>query len=127
MGKPRHESSAATKEASEAVTTRNQAKWELAPGFKASWKRYLALSPGIKDAMTEFDQCKRSVPPLRLPGKMKEHKLDGPLKGFYDCHLADDVILIYKPIAGGAYKLIELCDHADLKGPKAKALIARIK
>ena len=46
--------------------------------------------------------------------------MDGPLKGFYDCHLDDDVILIYKPIGNGACKLFAVCTHADLTGPKAK-------
>jgi addiction module RelE/StbE family toxin len=72
--------------------------------------------------MTEFDRCKRSIPPQPLPARMKDHKLDGPLKGFMECHLADDVLLIYKPVPGGAIKLLRICTHADLKGPKAKIL-----
>ena len=81
----------------------------------------------ITAAMTEFNHCKRSVPPVQLPGRMKYDKLDGPLRGFYDCHLADDVILIYKPLANGGYKLFKVCTHADLKGPKAKILAAKLK
>ena len=77
--------------------------------------------------MTQFDRCKRAEPPLRLPGKMQDHKLDGPLRGYYDCHLDDDVILIYKPIGKGAYKLIVVCDHSHLKGPKAKVLSTKLK
>jgi mRNA interferase YafQ len=78
-----------------------EVKWELAPGFKASWKKYIIEYPEIKVAMTEFDHCKRATPPTQLPGKMEDHKLDGPLKGFYDCHLAPDAILIYKPLPNG--------------------------
>jgi mRNA-degrading endonuclease YafQ of YafQ-DinJ toxin-antitoxin module len=58
---------------------------------------------------------------------MKDHKLDGALKGYYDCHLDDDVILIYKPLGKGAYKLITVCDHSDLRGPKAKVLAGKLK
>ncbi|WOJ88281.1 type II toxin-antitoxin system mRNA interferase toxin, RelE/StbE family [Methylocapsa polymorpha] len=105
----------------------NEIKWELAPGFKDSWKKYLKTNSGIKEAMREFDRCKRAVPPIQLPGKMKDHKLDGPLKGYYDCHLDDDVILIYKPIGNGGYKLFRLCEHADLKGPKARILVSHLK
>jgi addiction module RelE/StbE family toxin len=105
----------------------NNVLWEVAPGFKDSWKKYLKTNPLIKSAMTEFDYYKRSIPPQQLPGKMKDHKLDGPFKGFYDCHFDDDVILIYKPIANGAIKLFTICQHADLKGPKAKILSAKIK
>jgi mRNA-degrading endonuclease YafQ of YafQ-DinJ toxin-antitoxin module len=106
---------------------KGEAEWELAPGFKDSWKKHLTKNHEIKAAMTEFDRCKRAVPPTQLPGKMADHKLDGPLKGFMDCHLAQDVILIYKPIAKGAIKLFLLCDHDDLKGVKAKALLRRLK
>ncbi len=102
-------------------------EWELAPGFRESWRLYLQQNPEIRAATTEFDRCKRSVPPLQLPGKMKEHKLDGPLKGFYDCHLANDVILLYKPKVNGGIKLFRVCEHAALKGPKAKALVAKLK
>ena len=79
-----------------------QIQWELAPGFRETWKRLLKENPSIKDAMAEFNRCKRANPPERLPGKMSDHKLDGPLKGFMDCHLAKDVILIYRPLQNGA-------------------------
>jgi mRNA interferase YafQ len=104
---------------------RNDQDWPQASGFKASWKQF--KTDAISDAMTEFDRCKRSNPPRQLPAKMKDHKLDGPLKGFMECHLADDVLLIYKPITGGAIKLLRVCTHADLKGPKAKALAKTLK
>jgi mRNA-degrading endonuclease YafQ of YafQ-DinJ toxin-antitoxin module len=105
---------------------KTEVEWELAPGFKDSWQRALRANPGIKAAMTEFDRCKRATPPTQLPGKMNDHKLDGPLKGYYDTHLDEDVILIYKPIANGAYKLFLICNHSDLRGPKAKTLAARL-
>lgn len=106
---------------------KREVKWELGSGFRDSWKKYLKVHPEIKAAMTEFDTCKRAVPPRQLPGKMHDHKLNGLLKGFMDCHLADDVILIYKPLANGGIKLFSLCDHSDMKGPKAKALRNRLK
>jgi mRNA-degrading endonuclease YafQ of YafQ-DinJ toxin-antitoxin module len=101
-------------------------EWELAAGFRDSWKRYLKVCPGIKTSMTEFNRCKRTDASTPLPGKMKDHKLDGPLKGFMDCHLDDDIILIYKPIASGGIRLFLLCEHSDLTGPKAKSLRKRL-
>jgi len=101
-------------------SARNNAEWELAPGFAESWKQF--KTEEVSEAMTEFDRCKRSIPLHRLPGKMRDHKLDGPLKGFMECHLADDVLLIYRPLPNGAIKLLRVCTHSDLKGPKAKAL-----
>jgi addiction module RelE/StbE family toxin len=102
-------------------------KWELAPGFKASWKKYGKGNADITAEMAEFNRCKRCIPPEQLPGRMQDHKLEGPLKGFHDCHLADDIILIYKPLANGCYKLFVICTHADLKGPKQKILAKKLK
>jgi mRNA interferase YafQ len=106
---------------------RNNADWLQAPGFRASWKKFKVQYPHISDAMTTFDRCKRAVPPEPLPGKMEDHKLDGPLKGYMDCHLDDDVILLYKTLPNGAIKLLRICTHADLKGPKAKVLKKQLK
>ena len=104
---------------------RNNQKWPQATGFKDSWKQF--KTDAISDAMTEFDRCKRSIPPQPLPGKMSDHKLDGPLKGFMECHLDGDVLLIYKPVSDGAIKLLRVCTHADLRGPKAKVLAKQLK
>jgi addiction module RelE/StbE family toxin len=106
---------------------RNDLKWPRAPGFKASWDGFKARNPQISDAMTTFDRCKRAVPPEQLPGKMADHKLDGHLNGYMDCHLDDDVVLIYKPLPNGVIKLLRVCDHSDLKGKKAKVLAKLIK
>jgi mRNA interferase YafQ len=103
----------------------NEEEWLLAPGFKASWKRF--KTDVVSDAMTEFDRCKRAVPPKALPGKMNDHNLTGPLKGFSECHLDDDVLLIYKPAAKGAIKLFRVCTHADIKGTKQKILAKQLK
>jgi hypothetical protein len=62
-----------------------EVKWELAPGFRACWKKYGKGNAEIKAEMAEFDRCKRSIPPMQLPGRMSDHKLDGSLMGFYDC------------------------------------------
>jgi mRNA-degrading endonuclease YafQ of YafQ-DinJ toxin-antitoxin module len=104
----------------------HEVQWELAPGFKDSWKVYLKANPGIKSAMADFNRCKRANPSTSLPRKMKDHKLDGPLSGFMDCHLSEDTILIYKPMANGGIKLFLICEHADLKGPKARSLRKRL-
>jgi addiction module RelE/StbE family toxin len=109
----------------EEATTRNDEEWPLAPGFTESWKRF--KSEVISEAMTTFDRCKRAVPPQQLPAKMKDHKLLGPLKGYMECHLDDDALLIYKPMPNGTIKLFRMCEHADLKGPKAKALVKQLK
>jgi mRNA-degrading endonuclease YafQ of YafQ-DinJ toxin-antitoxin module len=106
---------------------KRELKWEVAVGFKQSYQKYLKVYPHIKAAMTEFNRSKRATPPQQLPGKMNDHKLDGPLKGYMDCHLDDDVILIYKPLANGAIKLLLVCDHADIKGKRASVTVQRLR
>lgn len=32
----------------------------------------------------------------RLPEKYKNHRLNGNLKGYYDCHVLNDLVLVYK-------------------------------
>jgi addiction module RelE/StbE family toxin len=105
--------------------SRNEEEWLLAHGFKESWKKFKTVA--ISDAMTAFDRCKRAIPPQPLPPGMKDHNLGGPLKGFSECHLDGDVLLIYKPAPNGAIKLFRVCTHADLKGPKAKILARQLK
>jgi mRNA-degrading endonuclease YafQ of YafQ-DinJ toxin-antitoxin module len=51
---------------------------------------------------------------------MVDHKLGGPLKGYMDCHLDADVVLIYKPLPHGAI-------NSQLKGQKAKVLAKLLK
>jgi addiction module RelE/StbE family toxin len=104
---------------------RNNENWTLAAGFKDSWSRY--KSESVTEAMTVFDRCKRAIPPEPLPAKMKDHKLDGPFRSYMECHLDDDVLLIYKTVPGGTIKLLRVCNHGDLKGPKAKVLAKQLK
>jgi len=104
---------------------RNDDAWTLAPGFRDSWNKF--KSEIVSEAMTTFDRCKRTIPPEPLPAKMNDHKLDGPFKGYMECHLDGDVLLIYKPAPGGTIKLLRVCTHADLRGPKAKVLAKQLK
>jgi addiction module RelE/StbE family toxin len=103
----------------------SEEEWVLALGFKDSWNVF--KTDALCEAMTTFNRCKRAVPPKPLPAKMNDHKLDGPLKGYMECHLDSDVLLIYKTMPKGAIKLLRICTHADLKGPKAKVLAKLLK
>jgi addiction module RelE/StbE family toxin len=102
-------------------------EWEVAAGFRLSYRKYLEQFPEIKEAMAEFNRCKRATPQQQLPGKMKDHKLDGPLKGYMDCHLAPDVILLYKPLRNNAIKLLLVCNHSDIRGKRAADTLRRMK
>jgi addiction module RelE/StbE family toxin len=96
------------------------------PGFKASYDAFLAEDPSIADLMKEFRDKKAQIPPGRLPGKMRDHKLDGKLKGISECHLAGDILLVYTH-ENDVVDLLDVCRHSTLKGKKGKALSKKAK
>jgi addiction module RelE/StbE family toxin len=96
-------------------------KFAVSPAYAASWKKYSRKSPIIRSKLTEFNNAKRHIPPTRLPKAMKDHVLDGSLSGVRECHLYDNVLLLYTH-KDDLITLLLVCEHADLKGPKAKAL-----
>jgi addiction module RelE/StbE family toxin len=98
---------------------------EAASGFKESYRSFSA-SADVRDNMTLFNVEKRKIPPGRLPNKMKDHKLKGQLAGISECHLADDVLLLYTH-ENDVIKLLRCCRHDDLYGGKSKALQKTIK
>jgi mRNA interferase YafQ len=82
--------------------------------FKEKYKTLLRNHPKIAESMRIFNELKRKVPPQKLPHGMREHKLQGRLKGLWECHLDDDVLLIYGYEAN-IIRLIQICDHDALK------------
>src|SRR5579863_7110219 len=106
MSKQRGKASQQNQAEQQEQASQQETEWELASGFKTSWQQY--KNDTLTTAMTTFNNCKRANPPQQLPAKMNEHKLDGPLKGYMECHLDDDVLLIYKPLPKGAYKLLRV-------------------
>jgi mRNA interferase YafQ len=104
---------------------REETEWQLALGYKDSWRKF--KSEALNKAITTFNECKRCLPVKPLPRGMRDHKLSGPLKDFRECHLDGNILLIYKPLPGGAIKLMRVCDHDDIEGPKAQAMAASLK
>lgn len=52
---------------------------------------------------------------LPLPAKYKEHPLNGDWQGFRDCHIKNDLLLIYR-ISGDILELARLNTHAEIFG-----------
>lgn len=82
--------------------------------FKAKYRELLKTNPCIKDSFTTFNRIKRKIPRESLPSGMKEHKLNGRLKAFWECHLAPDILLTYR-VDGNVLLLCDICRHDDLK------------
>ena len=49
-----------------------------------------------------------------LPRRYADHPLGGALKGFRECHLRPDLLLIYKKLGSHTLQLIRLGSHSDL-------------
>jgi mRNA interferase YafQ len=102
-----------------------QIQWQAAKGFKTSWTQ--VRSPALTEAMKTFNECKRENPPRALPRGMRDHKLSGALKEYRECHLDGDILLIYRPLANGAIKLMRVCNHDSIAGPRSQALADALK
>lgn len=51
-----------------------------------------------------------------LPEKYRDHGLTGNLKGFRDCHIKPDLVLIYKITDDDTLELYQLNSHAEVFG-----------
>jgi mRNA-degrading endonuclease YafQ of YafQ-DinJ toxin-antitoxin module len=94
--------------------------------IKQQFRSYLAEFPEIAETIKAFNDKKREIPPSRLPDEMQDHKLDFGLKGIRECHLADDVLLLYEH-KDDVVSMLYICRHDDLYGRRAKQLATRIK
>ena len=94
--------------------------------IKAQFDTYKILFPEIKDTVKDFNEYKREIPPRRLPDKMKDHRLDGKLKAFRECHLAPNVLLLYTH-EGDVVRMLYICQHDDLYGKRGGQLAAHLK
>lgn len=95
------------------------------PGFKEDFESLKADNPVIGDRLKAFLEYKTCVPPKLLPHGMNDHDLGGRLKGYRECHLAGDILLIYT-LKDHALTVYCLCDHSQLGGNREKALKKRL-
>lgn len=51
-----------------------------------------------------------------LPEKYRDHALIGTLKGFRDCHVKPDLVLIYKLTDDDVLELHQLDSHSEIFG-----------
>lgn len=49
-----------------------------------------------------------------LTAKHRDHPLSGDLKGFRDCHVRSDLVLIYRLIADDVLEWVRLGSHSEL-------------
>lgn len=103
-----------------------QVRFEAASCIRQQFHSLLTEFPKIKAAIEIFNANKRTIPPTPLPAQMRDHKLDGRLKGIMECHLEADVLLLYEH-EDDLVRMLYICRHEDLYGKRARQLGTRIQ
>lgn len=80
--------------------------------FKRDAKKLIAQLMTLEWAEAINCLCKD----LPLPEKYCDHALGGEWKGFRDCHIKPDVVLIYLKKDDDILQLVRLSSHSDLFG-----------
>ena len=81
--------------------------------FKRDYKRELRTDTDLEGAMNPIIDLLASD--AVLPERLSDHGLSGNWKGFRDCHVKPDLVLIYeKP--EGVLSLVRLGSHSELFG-----------
>jgi mRNA interferase YafQ len=81
--------------------------------FKRDYKREKKADSKLDDALVPVLELLAADMPLSK--RLRDHGLGGQLKGYRDCHVRPDLVLIYKK-SPGALALIRLGSHAELFG-----------
>lgn len=100
----------------EHTSTNTRQDWSIreAVGFRDSLIRNAKIFPDLPEKLAKFIEVKACDP---LHGRYGKHdkRMTGPLSGFYNCHLKDDAVLIYK-VKDRTIVLIYVAAHAELEG-----------
>lgn len=80
--------------------------------YKRDLKR-LANQPEILLSAEMIDVMHHLLNGKNLPEKYKDHALSGNWKGFRDCHIKNDLVLIYH-VNNGGLTLVRLNTHSEV-------------
>lgn len=86
---------------------------EIQNRFKRDYKREKKSDSKLDDVLNPvIDMLLRDAD---LPARLADHALGGELKGFRDCHVKPDLVLIYRK-SPDALALARLGSHSELFG-----------
>lgn len=86
---------------------------EFTGSFKRDRKREKRTDPALDDVLLPIIEL--LVVDAELPKRLFDHALSGNWKGFRDCHIKPDLVLIYeKP--EGILSLVRLGSHSEVFG-----------
>ena len=86
---------------------------EAATRFKRDYRRELKTDPTLPDKLTPVIELLATD--AELPERLSDHPLQGDWKGFRDCHIKPDLVMIYAK-SEGALSLARLGSHSELFG-----------
>ena len=82
--------------------------------FKADAKR-LSKNPRYRGYEESLSQVVESlIAGLPIPFQFRDHLLTGNWKGFRECHLRPDLLLIYREDSPDSVTLVRVGTHSDL-------------
>jgi mRNA interferase YafQ len=88
-------------------------KIETQSRFKRDYKREKKSDPKLDEKLTPM--LKMLATDAVLPARLSDHPLSGDWKGFRDCHIKPDLVLIYAK-SEGMLSLARLGSHSELFG-----------
>ena len=88
-------------------------KIDLQSRFKRDYKREKKANPSLDALLTPV--LNLLVTDAVLPDRLSDHALHGEWKGFRDCHVKPDLVLIYAKSVG-VLSLARLGSHSELFG-----------
>lgn len=86
-------------------------KFAMSGAFKRDLKKYYLFLIG--EEWSEVSNCLLNA--LPIPEKYQDHPLQGNYKGFRDCHIKPDLVLIYR-VVDDRVELHRLNTHSELFG-----------
>lgn len=82
--------------------------------FKRDYKREKKSDPELDGDLV--DVIKMLATDAELPNRFRDHPLTGAWKGFRDCHVRPDLVLIYEKRGKDVLLLARLGSHSELFG-----------
>lgn len=90
-------------------------KIELSTAFKRDYKRAKANPRHAQDVRSLFESVVLLLAEDEpLPDSYRDHLLIGDWKGYRECHLKPDLLLIYKTEEPDILKIARLGSHSEL-------------
>ena len=86
---------------------------DLQSRFKRDYKREKKANPSLDAILTPV--LNMLVMDATLPERLSDHALRGEWKGFRDCHVKPDLVLIYAK-SEGVLSLARLGSHSEVFG-----------